>query len=179
MRRKLNPPIKSVYRFADKQVGFIAYLKERYSEYSIYRTIGYIQSPLVSNVVKQLTGKELIYDVMDVDSILKIYRTVHKSEQDIRLHKVYSASVNRYLRYISKWRVYNRQNKSTCECPASAVRRQHPKWRWGNGCGRMDTDTGWMWKACRANRTLWCGDTEQLFSSTAVFGTDTKDVASS
>ena len=102
MRRKLNPPIKSVYRFADKQVGFIAYLKERYSEYSIYRTIGYIQSPLVSNVVKQLTGKELIYDVMDVDSILKIYRTVHKSEQDIRLHKVYSASVNRYLRYISK-----------------------------------------------------------------------------
>ena len=100
MRKALKAPTNAVYRFADKQSGFIAYLKAKYSEYSVYRTIGYIQSQLVCNAVKKHTGLELIYDVKDLEQVHLIYRTVHSSEQDIRLHKVYSAAVNRYLRYL-------------------------------------------------------------------------------
>ena len=102
MRRKSYTPVNAVYRFADMQAGFLDYLKKHYSEYSVYRTIGYVQSQLVCNAVKEHTGKDLIYEVKDEKSILIIYRTVHNSEQDIRLHKVYSAAVNRYLRYLQE-----------------------------------------------------------------------------
>lgn len=102
MRRKLNAPVNAVYRFADLQAGFIEYLKKHYSEYSIYRTIGYVQSQLVCNAVREHTDKKLIYEVKDVKSVILIYRSVHNSDQDIRLHKVYSAAVNRYLRYLQE-----------------------------------------------------------------------------
>lgn len=102
MRRKLGAPVNAVFRYADMQAGFIDYLKKHYSDYSIYRTIGYVQSPLVCNAVKEFTGKELIYEVKDERSLLCIYKSVHMSEQDIRLHKVYSAAVNRYMRYLQQ-----------------------------------------------------------------------------
>ena len=101
MRRKLSTPINAVFRFADKQSGFIAYLKEKYSDYSVYRTIGYIQSHLVCDAVKLHTGSELIYEVTDKKRVNQIHRTVHNSEQDLRLHNVYSSAVHRYLQYIS------------------------------------------------------------------------------
>lgn len=102
MRRKLKAPVNAVFRFADKQESFIAYLKTKYSDYSVYRTIGYLQSPLVCIAVKQHTRCEWIFEVKDAASISKIYNTVHKSEQNIRLHKVYSAAVNRYIRYLQQ-----------------------------------------------------------------------------
>lgn len=101
MARRQSTPINSVYRFADKQSGFLQYLKNRYGEYSVYRTIGYVQSSFVTEYVKSVTGESIIYDVKTVELLRSITTKIRNSERDIKLHKVYSSAVNRYIKYLS------------------------------------------------------------------------------
>lgn len=101
MAKRQFTPINSVYRFADKQNGFIRYLKEKYTDYSVYRTIGYIQSSLVSEYVKSITGESIIYDVKDVELLRSIVNKIRNTEKDAKLHKVYSSAVNRYINFLS------------------------------------------------------------------------------
>jgi hypothetical protein len=101
MKRKYYP-INSVFRFGVKQADFIEYLKPNYSDYSIYRTLGYIQSGLVSLTVREISEKECIYDVTDIELLNQILARVKNDARNIRLHKVYSAAIHRYIRYVSQ-----------------------------------------------------------------------------
>jgi hypothetical protein len=101
MAKRLYTPKNSVYRFAEKQSGFVQYLKNRYSEYSVYRTIGYVQSSYVTEYVKSVTGESIIYDVKTVELLRNIAVKIRNSERDVKLHKVYSSAVNRYINYLS------------------------------------------------------------------------------
>jgi len=102
MRTNKYQPSNSVFRFGQKQAGFIDFLKPNYSEYSIYRTLGYVQSVLVTNIVKEIAGVDCIYDVKDLEHLDKIVKRVRKEDQNTRLHKVYSAAVHRYIRYFEQ-----------------------------------------------------------------------------
>ena len=99
MRARYQPS-NSVFRFGQKQAGFIEFLKPNYSEYSIYRTLGYVQSVLVTNIVKEVAGKDCIYDVKDLEQLERIYKRIRNEDQNARLHKVYSAAVHRYIRFV-------------------------------------------------------------------------------
>lgn len=101
MTKRQFTPINSVYRFADKQSGFVKYLEKRYTAYSVYRTIGYVQSSLVSEYVKSVSGENIIYDVKDLERLRSIAAKIRNSEKDIKLHKVYSSAVNRYINFLS------------------------------------------------------------------------------
>lgn len=97
--RKYQPK-NSVYRFGTKQAKFIDYLNSKYSEYSVYRTIGYVQSEFVRTILKDNTGEDCIYDVTDVATLKHISSLIRNNEKDIKLHKVYSSALNRYIIFL-------------------------------------------------------------------------------
>ena len=101
MRTSKYQPKNSVYRFGAKQAKFIEYLNSKYPEYSVYRTIGYVQSNFVSNILRANTDALYIYDNDDVRILKHIFVLVRNDERDIKLHKVYSSAVNRYINFLS------------------------------------------------------------------------------
>lgn len=101
MKKRNYIPRNSVYRFGLKQAEYRAYLNNKYSEYSTYRALGYVQSVLVSNIVKDIAKEDVIYDVSNIDDLFKIARAVRNTKPDKRLHNVYSSAVIRYIGFVS------------------------------------------------------------------------------
>lgn len=71
-----------------------------YSDYSIYRCICYLQSPLVKEIIKDTAGVKTIVEIKDINLIGIIRRRICVQEQDIRLHHVYSSAVGRYIKFL-------------------------------------------------------------------------------
>lgn len=101
MAKRLYQPKNTVYRFGEKQNHFISYLQSKYSDYSVYRTIGYVQSKFICEIVKQVTDKDIVYDVTNIDFLNKIMDIVRASEKDLKSHKMYSSAVNRYISFLT------------------------------------------------------------------------------
>lgn len=71
-----------------------------YSDYSIYRCIGYLQSPFVRSIVRDVAETDAITDIEDVNLAETIRRRISLQEQDLRLHHVYSSAVGRYIKFL-------------------------------------------------------------------------------
>lgn len=93
-------PKNGVYRFVEAR-KFAAHLeKSGYSENYVYRTVGYVQSALVSGILKELKLESSIFAVTKVTDVERVYLRVRESLQDSHNHRVYSVAMHRYLLYI-------------------------------------------------------------------------------
>lgn len=61
----------------------------------------YLESSLVSKYVKNLTGKDSIYSIRDVEVANNIYLNVQKDLDNINAHLHYSAAVHHYCKFLS------------------------------------------------------------------------------
>lgn len=59
-----------------------------------------MHSLLVQNIVKDITGKNDIYQVSDVEHLRIIIRTIAKLPQDTKSHHMYSAAIHRFVQYL-------------------------------------------------------------------------------
>lgn len=77
-------------------------------EYEIYATenhqradIRYLDSPIVVKYVMNLTGKNSIYAVRDVETAKKIYSAVQNDIDNINSHQNYSAAILHYCKFLT------------------------------------------------------------------------------
>ena len=61
----------------------------------------YLDSPLVVKYVKQITGKDSIYCIRDVEIAKKIYLSVQNDVVNINAHQNYSAAILHYCNFLS------------------------------------------------------------------------------
>lgn len=84
----------------ENYIGFQSYLRANFSsERSIRNYLCFVNSSVVSRVVGNLFNINSIYQIDDFENLLKIYLGVKEDEDNIRLHRVYSAAISKYIRF--------------------------------------------------------------------------------
>ena len=99
---KMNPRV----------VGFREFLEKRgVSERGITNIISFAGNKRVNQYLNDVEPSiTTVYDTDDIDLLGYVYRMVRDDEDNIRLHRIYSGAVNRYIEYLSGKRV-GRQDK--------------------------------------------------------------------
>lgn len=92
--------------------GFIKFLQNRgVTERGITNILSFAGNRRVSNYLTEIEPSiSTVYDTNDVDLLAYVYRMVRDDDDNIRLHRIYSGAVNRYIEYLSGKRI-GRQDK--------------------------------------------------------------------
>lgn len=87
--------------------GFARYLKKRgVTERGINNILSFAASHRVSAYLKDVLPQvSTVYDTADVSILSTVYRKIREDADNIRLHRIYSGAVNRYIEYLSGKRV--------------------------------------------------------------------------
>lgn len=84
----------------ENYIGFQNYLRANFSsERSIRNYLCFVNSSVVSRVVGNLFNFNSLYQIDDFEDLLKIYLGVKEDKDNIRLHRVYSAAISKYIKY--------------------------------------------------------------------------------
>lgn len=86
---------------SDNCSSYYDYLKQKYhSERTIHNYLSFVNSSLVLRYLKEIAYKDSIYKVEDFDILLKLYLAIKDDKDNIRLHRVYSSAVSRYIKFM-------------------------------------------------------------------------------
>lgn len=83
--------------------GFIKFLQNRgVTERGITNILSFAGNRRVSNYLTEIEPSiSTVYDTNDVDLLAYVYRMVRDDDDNIRLHRIYSGAVNRYIEFLS------------------------------------------------------------------------------
>lgn len=85
-----------------KRNGFREFLLKRNPSKSFAdKYMTYLNSSLVRNKTKDISGYDNIYNVESLAQLNEIYQLVKADEANIRLHNIYSGVVSAYIKYIT------------------------------------------------------------------------------
>lgn len=76
-------------------------LKRNPSEKFANKYMAYLNSSLVRNIARKITGNENIFSVHDISALQVIYLEVKKDKANIRLHNIYSGIISAYIKFLS------------------------------------------------------------------------------
>ncbi len=87
--------------------GFIKFLGGRgITERGINNIISFAANRRVNVYLSEVDSSlSSIYDTTNVELLSRVYRMIRDDEDNIRLHRIYSGAVNRYIEYVSGKRV--------------------------------------------------------------------------
>ena len=68
-----------------------------FTEESIDRFVTYLGSKCISLAIKQVCKSEDLFLITDISTLMKIYRIVYFDGNNIRLHRVYSSALMKYI----------------------------------------------------------------------------------
>lgn len=93
--------------------GFAFYLKGRgVTERGIKNILSFAANYRVSAYLKDvLPQASTVYDTADVKALSSVYGKIRDDEDNIRLHRIYSGAVNRYIEFLSGKRVGRETSK--------------------------------------------------------------------
>ena len=94
--------------------GFVKFLQKRgVTERGISNILSFAGNRRVSIYLKEVEPSlSTVYDTSDVELLGYVYRMIKDDEDNIRLHRIYSGAVNRYIEYLSGKRI-GRPNSTT------------------------------------------------------------------
>lgn len=85
-----------------KKVGFRDFLLKRNPSGSFAnKYVTYLNSKVVKNKTKLISGKEEIYSVESLSLLNEIYFEVKTDSDNIRLHNIYSGVVSAYIKFLT------------------------------------------------------------------------------
>ena len=87
--------------------GFVSYLKGRgVTERGIKNILSFAAHYRVNVYLWEVKPQaSTVYDTTDVEALSYVYKMIRDDEDNIRLHRIYSGAVNRYIEYLSGKRV--------------------------------------------------------------------------
>ena len=106
-----------VDRAHPRVAGFIKYLRSKgVTERGINNILSFAANRRVNKyLVEGDSALQNIYETDDVSLLTYVYQMVKGDEDNIRLHRIYSGAVNRYIEYLSGNRVGSRAEKASRE----------------------------------------------------------------
>ena len=85
----------------DNYSSYCDYLKQKFaSERTILNYLSFVESSLVLRYLKKIANKDSIYKVEDFDILLKLYLAIKDDKDNIRLHRIYSSAVSKYIKFM-------------------------------------------------------------------------------
>jgi hypothetical protein len=105
--------IAIVDRAHPRVAGFIKHLRSKgVTERGISNILSFAANKRVNKyLVEEAPTLQNIYDTDDVSLLTYVYQMVKDDEDNIRLHRIYSGAVNRYIEYLSGNRIGSKAEK--------------------------------------------------------------------
>lgn len=76
------------------------FLTEKFeSERTIRNYLTFVNSSIVMRYLSEIAHTDSIYKVEDFDTFLKLYLAIKEDKDNIRLHRVYSSAVSKYIKF--------------------------------------------------------------------------------
>lgn len=93
-------------------IGFIKFLEERgVTGRGLNNILNYAANIRVNNYLNEVNPSLVtVYDTDDIELLGYVYRMIRDDVDNIRLHRIYSGAVNRYIEFLSGKRI-SRQDK--------------------------------------------------------------------
>jgi hypothetical protein len=87
--------------------GFISYLEGRgVTERGINNILSFAANYRVNVYLNEVAPKAFsVFDITNVELLTYVYKMIRDDEDNIRLHRIYSGAVNRYIEFLSGKRV--------------------------------------------------------------------------
>ena len=108
-------------------IGFIKFLENRgVTERGINNILSFAGNRRVNCYLNEVEPSLVnVYDTDDIDLLGYVYKMVRNDEDNIRLHRIYSGAVNRYIEFLTgkrigrqdKGLVKKRENSGACSAP--------------------------------------------------------------
>ncbi len=97
----------SFYRENPRVIGFVKFLQNRgVTERGITNILSFASSRRVKKyLTKVAPSLSTVYDTEDIHLLGNVYRMVRDDVDNIRLHRIYSGAVNRYIEFLSGQRI--------------------------------------------------------------------------
>lgn len=79
---------------------YLEFLKEKFqSDRTIRNYLMFVNSSLVLRHIKRIAKTDSIYNIDDFSVLLKLYLAIKEDKDNIRLHRVYSSAVSKYVKF--------------------------------------------------------------------------------
>ena len=104
--------------------GFIRFLEARgMTQRGINNILSFAANHRVNVYLNQIEpGLSSIYETKNVELLSIVYKKIRDDKDNIRLHRIYSGAVNRYIEFISGKRVGSKNSESKKKKGKSIVR---------------------------------------------------------
>ena len=95
-------------------IGFVKFLENRgVTERGLNNILSFAGNRRVNSYLNEVEPSLVtVYDTEDIDLLGYVYKMIRDDEDNIRLHRIYSGAVNRYIEFLSGKRI-GRQDKGT------------------------------------------------------------------
>ena len=95
--------------------GFIKHLRSKgVTERGISNILSFAANKRVNNyLIEEAPTLKNIYDTEDLSLLTYVYQMVKDDQDNIRLHRIYSGAVNRYIEYLSGTRIGSKAEKES------------------------------------------------------------------
>ena len=105
--------IAIVDRTHPRVAGFIKHLRSKgVTERGISNILSFAANNRVNKyLIEEAPTLQNVYDTDDVSLLTYVYQMVKDDEDNIRLHRIYSGAVNRYIEYLSGSRIGSKAEK--------------------------------------------------------------------
>lgn len=107
--------IATVDRTQPRVAGFIKHLRNKgVTDRGINNILSFAANKRVNKyLIEETPTLKNIYDTDDITLLTYVYQMVKDDEDNIRLHRIYSGAVNRYIEYLSGSRVGSKAEKES------------------------------------------------------------------
>ncbi len=107
--------IAIVDRAHPRVAGFIKHLQSKgVTERGISNILSFAANKRVNKyLIEEAPTLQNVYDTDDISLLTYVYQMVKDDEDNIRLHRIYSGAVNRYIEYLSGSRIGSKAEKES------------------------------------------------------------------